>query len=112
MATTFSNARQIISEAITAMEKAEDFATGQQQLILLDIIQALRMERRKIDIDGLASSNEPYTALTDDIKAAKRELDNLTEEIKSLVAAAEQAAQVAGALARLVQLAASIVVPS
>jgi hypothetical protein len=110
MATTFSDAREIISQAITALEKAEDFATGQQQLVLLDILEILRKERMQIDVDHLAKSNENYRALTNDIRQAKGKLDALTDEIKALIRAAEQAAQVAGALAKLVQLAASIII--
>ncbi len=109
MTPTYSEARQIISQAITALEKAEDSAPGSQQLVLLDIIEVLRKERIEMDAKKLAESNAPYTALTEDIKAAKGKLDDLSEEIKALIKAAEQAAQVAGALAKLVQLAAKIV---
>ena len=109
MATTFSDARKIISQAITALEKAEDFATGQQQLVLLDILEMLRKERMQIDVDNLAESNANYDALTNDIKQAKGKLDALTDEIKALIQSAEQTAQVAGALAKLVQLAAGII---
>jgi hypothetical protein len=108
MTATFSEARQTISQAITAMEKAEDFATGSQQLKLLDIIEDLRKERMRIDADNLMKSNKTYTALTGNMKEAKGKLDKLTSDIKALIRAAEQAAQVAGALTRIIQLAASI----
>jgi hypothetical protein len=108
MTDTYTDARQIISRAITAMEKAEDEASGSQQMVLLDIIEILRTERIKIDIAGLAASSKDYKALTDDIKQATKKLDALTEEIKQLIKRAEQAAQVAGALAKLVDFAARI----
>ena len=110
MTETYLEARQIISQAITALEKAEDTASGSQQVVLLDIIEILRMERIKIDTAGLAKSNDTYAALTEEIKQAKEKLDALTEEIKQLIKKAEQAAQVAGALAKLVEFAAKIVV--
>ncbi len=110
MTETYLEARQIIGQAITALEKAEDTASGSQQKVLLDIIKILRMERIKIDTAGLAKSNDAYAALTEEIKQAKEKLDALTEEIKQLIETAEQAAQVAGALAKLVEIAAKIVV--
>lgn len=110
MTDTNKNARQTISAAITVFEKAEDTATGAQQLVLLDIIEILRNERIQIDVAGLAESNDVYAGLTDEIKLAKQKLDALTEDIKQLIKTAEQVAQVVGALTRLVQLAASIAV--
>lgn len=110
MTETYRKARQTISQAITALEMAEDTASGNQQLALLDIIEVLRVERIKIDTAGLADSNDAYRALTEDIMQAKGKLDALTEEVKQLVKKAEQAAQVAGALAKLVNLAAKVLV--
>lgn len=110
MTETYSEARQIISQAITAFEKAEDTASGSQQMVLLDIIDILRRERIKIDTADLAKSNNTYAALTEEIKQAKGKLDALTEEIKQLIKTAEQVAQVVGALAKLVEFAAKIAV--
>jgi len=109
MTYAYKDARQIISEAITALEKAEDTASGSQQLVLLDIIEILRRERIAIDTRNLRDSNLTYVALTTDIKAAKTQLDELTDEIKDVIKRAEQAAQVAGALARLIDFAADVV---
>lgn len=108
MTETNIEARQIISRAIAALEKAEESASGSQQMVLLDILEILRSERIKIDVKGLAESNRTYAALTEEIKQANGKLDALTDEIKQLIENAEQAAQVAGALAKLVQFAARI----
>lgn len=108
MTTTFRDARKIISEAITALEKAEDNASGSQQIVLLDLLEILRGERMKIDVQNLAGSDDTYVALTKDIKDAGRKLDELGDEIKAIIEEAEQVAQVVGALARLVRFAAGI----
>ncbi len=108
MTDSYRSARSIISHAITVLEMAEDKASGSQQMILLDIIEILRDERIKIDAQHLAESSEAYTALTQEIKQAKGKLDDLTEEVKDLIKHAETAAQVAGAFAKLVDLAAKV----
>ena len=106
MTESYIEARQVISQAITALEKAEETASGSQQLVLLDILEVLRKERIQIDTAGLADSSGTYAALTGEIKQAKEQLDALTDEIKQLIERAEQAAQVAGAFAKLAQFAA------
>jgi len=110
MTDSFHDVRQIISQAITLLEKAEDEASGSQQLILLDIIEILRKERIRIDVEGLAESSKAYDALTDEIKQAQGKLDDLTKEVKELIEHAEKAAQVAGAFAKLLDLAAKVAV--
>ena len=108
MTDSYRSARSTISQAITALEKAEDEASGSQQMLLLDIIEILRDERIKIDTERLAESSETYTALTQEIKQAKQKLDDLTDEVKELIERAEKAAQVAGAFAKLVDFAAKV----
>ena len=110
MTETFLDVRKIISQAITALEKAEDSASGSQQVVLLDIIEILRMERIKIDVLGVATSGDTYEPLTQEIKLANGKLNALTDEIEQLIKNAEQAAQVAGAFAKLIDFAAKIVV--
>ena len=109
MTETYLDARQIISQAIEAMEEAQKSASGNDQIVLLDMLEILLMERIEIDTAGLAASNATYAALTDGIKQATKKLDALTDEIKELIKTAEQAAKVAGALAKLVDFAAKIV---
>ncbi|MEH6629820.1 MAG: hypothetical protein V7776_03285 [Halopseudomonas aestusnigri] len=107
---TYSQARKIISEAITVFEIAEDTAEGYQQLVLLDIIEIFREERKKIDVANLSQSNSVYAALTEGIKSAKVELDKLTAEIKEIIKVAEQAAQVLGALVKVIAFAAKVAI--
>lgn len=102
--TTFQGARQAISNFITVCEKAEDSATGANQIALLQLIDDLRAERMKIDAQGLKDSAAAYTGLTQEIRAAKQKLDELSEEIKRIIAAAEIATQLVGTLARIVSI--------
>ncbi|WP_299617212.1 hypothetical protein [Pelagibius sp.] len=105
MTTTYSEASQAIDDAIAAIQKAQESASGSQQLILLDIVEILLCERIALNVRNLAQSNSTYVALTDGILTANEKLEGLTDDIKELVRAAEHAAQVAGAFARVGQLA-------
>ncbi len=108
MTESYRSARKTISKAITLLEKAEDNASGTQQMVLLDLIEILRKERIKIDAKGLADSGEAYVAATRGIKQAAKKLEALTKEIEQLIKRAEKAAKVTGTLAKLVGLAAKV----
>ena len=109
---TYKEAHRIISNAIKALKEAENSARSpEEQLAILDLLTPLRNELRRITNAKLEQSGDVYKAAIEDIRVAKEQLDGLSEEIKELIKAAEVAAKVAGALAKLVELAASVVVP-
>lgn len=107
--TTYAEARAIISNAITILEKAEDSASDEEIILLLDLADLLRQERRRLDIVRLADDAGVYVDAKGALASAADKLKRLSAETRRKIKAAEHTAQAVGALAKLVELTADLV---
>ncbi|MBB3966909.1 hypothetical protein [Rhizobium metallidurans] len=108
-AISYRAAYQRIRKAMEAMAEASGDAKNPAAVRrFIEISNMLEAELDALTAERLKSSRKQYEPITDAIKRAKQILDEVSKEIADLVKAAETAAKVIEALARVAALFAGV----